>query len=133
MRRRGYDVEANPRMAMPLKNWLDMFEGFKPLKPAPGASGAEAKDELAREISSWGEGARAAIYGVWDWRENYGHFFSAEVRDGRTLFVDPQNGSGDAGWYFGKMKPDSIIFGRIDGLSPGINVEKACKNTGGKQ
>jgi hypothetical protein len=127
MRRRGYDVEANPRMAMPLKNWLDMFEGFKPLKPAADEGKAGVPDELTREIISWGEGARGTVYGVWDWRENYGHFFSVEVRDGKALFVDPQNGNEDAAWYFGKMKPGSIIYGRLDDLKPGTNISKACK------
>jgi hypothetical protein len=127
MRRRGFDVEANPRMAMPIKEWLDMFEEFKALKPA-SESKVGVLDILTREISSWGEGARGTIYGVWDWRENYGHFFSVEVCKGKVMFVDSQDGKSDVAWYFDRMKPDSIIYGRLDNLSPSENIIHTVKN-----
>jgi hypothetical protein len=123
LRRRGFDVEANPLRFMSVKDWESMFEDFKPLKPA-SSDKARVVDELVREIGSWGEGARGTVFGEWDGRD-IGHFFSFEVCNGEVMFIDSQKGKDDCIGYLNKMKPSSIIYGRLDNLKP----SEKSKNT----
>jgi hypothetical protein len=130
LRRRGFDVEANPRRFMSVKDWETMFEEFKPLKPT-SSDKAGIIDELIREISSWGEGARGTVFGEWDGRD-IGHFFSFEVYKGKVMFIDSQKGKDDCIGYLNKMKPSSIIYGRLDNLKPSENSKNTIINRSAK-
>lgn len=44
------------------------------------------------------------------------HVFSAEVIDGKVVFVDPQNGDIDAEKYFSEQKVGFFGIARVDNL-----------------
>lgn len=126
LRRRGYDVEANPKMGLFVSEWQSMFAGFNPV-PVDAKRKESAIKEMKHKISQWGDGARGSVFVVWDGR-SYGHFFSIEVENGEVRFVDPQNGNADVEDYFKRVKPSSILYGRVDNLDLTDNVKVASKN-----
>jgi hypothetical protein len=125
MRRRGFDVEAMPRIEMPFDEWKGLFEGFTPEVPLSRAK-ASVVEELEQKILQWGEGARGTIYGAWNKLD--AHYFSVEVSGGKVMFVDGQNGKDDVRGYLGKMMPSLIFYGRLDNLQPTDAVKNAVKN-----
>lgn len=126
LRRRGYDVEANPKMGLYVTEWQAMFAGFKPVSVKAKRKDGAVK-EMKHEISQWGDGARGSVFVVWDGR-TWGHFFSVEVVNGEVRFVDPQNGNANVEEYFKRVKPSSILYGRVDDLDLTDNVKAASKN-----
>jgi hypothetical protein len=128
MRRRGFDVEALPRKWMHVNEWKELFDSFTP-KALLSVTNTEALAEIEQIMLQWGEGARGTVFGEWKNR-NDGHFFSAEVSDGKVMFVDSQNGESDVRRYFNRMKPTSLIFGRLDNLKPTEAVKNVVKNKG---
>jgi hypothetical protein len=56
-----------------------------------------------------------------------GHFFSVEVSGGKVVFIDAQVGDVDVRLYFDGLEPSSIIYGRLDRLSPSYDVINAVK------
>jgi len=46
------------------------------------------------------------------------------------MFVDGQTGENDVRRYFSKMKPSSIIYGRLDNLEPTNAVKNVIKSKG---
>jgi len=129
MRRRGFDVEALPRMLTPIEEWANLFEGFRQQTPTSVTKVAVA-EELEQKILQWGEGARGTIYGEVV-KKNVGHFFSAEVSGGKVMFVDGQINSDDVKWYFNALKPSSIRYGRLDNLKASDAIRNAIRNKGG--
>jgi hypothetical protein len=125
LRRRGFDVEANPSVPMFLDEWKGMFENFNPIKVTSDSKDG-AVEELTREIKLWGEGARGTVFMEVDGGE-IGHFFSVEVAGGDVLFVDPQNGEINVVSYFEVAKRSSVVYGRLDNLNMSENVKKACR------
>jgi hypothetical protein len=126
LRRRGFDVVANPRLNIAVSEWSEMFEDFIPQKFTGGDKHCLV-EELIREISKWGAGARGTIYGAWDgWCD--AHVFSVEVHGDKVMFVDSQNNNSDVAHYLGIMEPTSIIYGRLDNLKPSSNVENNVSN-----
>lgn len=126
LRRRGIDVEAQPRKWMPDDEWADMFEGFLRQKPTSKTT-AKIVEELELKILSWGEGARGTIFGVIIGSRKKGHFFSVEVSGGKVMFVDSQNNNADVRLYFDGLMPSSIIYGRLDNLNPNVSIINAVK------
>jgi hypothetical protein len=126
LRRQGFDVEASPRIGMPIDEWNGLFEEFERHTLTSGDS-VGAVNEITQEILKWGDGARGTVYGAWNWSPNYGHFFSVEVRNKKVMFVDSQNGDNNVMRYFENMIPASIIYGRLDNLKPSINVKQAVR------
>jgi hypothetical protein len=131
MTRRGYDVEANPKNGLYLREWEGMFKCFKPLKVKAKRKSTAVK-EIEETVKSWGDGARGGVFVVWDGR-SWGHFFAVENVDGEVVFVDGQNNKrGEyVREYFQRAKPSSIVYGRFDDLEPNeSNIKKALKNRG---
>jgi len=129
LRRRGLDVEAQPRAWMFPDDWANMFEGF--LRQTPiSRTKAKVAEELERKILSWGEGARGTVFGIASDGLNVGHFFSAEVSGGRVMFVDSQINMANARIYFDALEPSSIVYGRLDNLKPNANIINAVKERG---
>lgn len=126
MRRRGFDVEANPKMGLYTTEWQAMWDGFQPARVSATRK-TDAVKELVDKIGSWGEGARGSIFVVWDGR-SYGHYFNCEVRNGTVMFVDAQKGKIDCIDYFERVRPSSIQYGRVDDLELSDNVAKAVKD-----
>lgn len=128
LRRRGFDVEANPMNGMYVSEWRKIFDGFNPSQAITKRK-AGLVDELSKAIAGWGEGARGTIFVKWDGRK-VGHFFSAEVSGGKVMFIDPQNAKADVASYFDSVKPSSVIYGRLDDLNMTDAVVKAVKKKG---
>lgn len=130
MRRRGYDVIANPKDKMFVEDWKKLFNGFEPLK-IEWRSGMSYWGSLRAEIlEKCGEGARGAIF-VQFKKRPVGHFFSWEVENGVVRFVDAQCGASDASYHFKNAVTNSVICGRLDNLEPSDMIKEACKNRGG--
>lgn len=136
MQRRGYDVEALPRIfdgtdRLPYmydKNgWLAVMEGAK-LVDMPSRNTIQ---KMADQMAQWGDGARAVVRVAWKGGRS-GHVFIAEQVNGQTHFVDPQPGRAiDV-----KTCMDYAIKGqtklvRIDNLKPTDLIQKCVKKRGG--
>ena len=129
MRRRGCDVIANPQNTMLVTDWLRLFENTETLDLKSRRLDA-LLNELNVKLSSMEDGARGSLFVRWKGRQ-VGHFFSWEVKDGKVLFIDAQNGNMDAVKYFNMICPDSVICVRWDNLNPTDLIKDACKNRGG--
>jgi len=128
LRRRGIDVEAQPRVLMKQSEWASLFEGFSPQKPTSRTK-AKVAEELEQKVLSWGEGARGTVFGIVPSKRKreLGHFFSVEVSEGKVRFVDSQNNMSDVKRYFDVLKPSTIVFGRLDNLEPNVSIINAVK------
>lgn len=124
MRRRGYDVGAEPSIE----------NGYDDLKYCPEAvwedpevqaATGSGKQDIEQKMSEWGDGSRAEI--VTYWKEGGGHAFSAEQVDGETRFVDAQTGDMDASWYFDRNVDGSTRFWRTDDIEPSDRIMDCCK------
>ena len=123
MRRRGYDVEAQP---CPVHDNLSYRPEDAWENPDVRTTEGNGKESIKARMSEWGDGSRAEILVYW--KEGEGHAFSAEQINGETIFVDPQKGVMDAEWYFDEVKEDgSTRFWRTDDIEPSSDIEKCCK------
>lgn len=123
LQRRGYIVRAKPALVdkddyisdndVTVKRgiWLKPFKGMK------WSRSGVTMGEIEKAMSQFGDGARAEVYVSWSDRKG-SHVFIAEQSQGKTLFIDPQTGDGDCSRYFTEAEERSIMFARIDGLSP---------------
>lgn len=100
LRRRGFDVEANPN-----KNdfgygvWRTQME-FKDTESFKNNIGSvKLIKEIKQHILDAGEGSRFAIDVQWS-RSTNGHLFLAENINGEVKFFDPQNPNQNAESYF---------------------------------
>lgn len=130
MRRRGFDVIANPRDGLLVSDWEKLFVGSKPIPLTSKSTEALAK-ELQDKLSAFGDGARGSIFVNWKDNDEFGHFFSWEVENGVVRFVDGQNGMRDVRHYLDMVQPTSAICLRWDNLEPSDMIKEACKNRGG--
>jgi hypothetical protein len=130
MRRRGYDVVANPKNTMLVTDWLKLFDKTVPINLTSTRTDS-LLSELKQKCSAMGNGARGSIYVLWKNR-TLGHYFSWEVKDGDVLFVDGQTGKTDVSYYFSLVQPSKTICVRWDNLEPSDMIKDACKNRGGE-
>lgn len=97
LRRRGYGVEAKPydiekgaaqeiRFGYEMYQDPDIYGVFKTMLVKDKISKIQAQ----KMIDSMPDGARGSVIFAWDSKK--GHTFSFERIDGKTLFIDPQNG-----------------------------------------
>lgn len=128
MRRRGYDVVANPKHTMYVSDWKNLFEDCQPIHLSARRTDA-LMTELQEKLSVLGNGARGSLYVAWKNR-TVGHFFSWEVQGGKVVFIDGQNGNMDAIDYFKLIQPSKTICLRWDDLEPSNMIMDACKNRG---
>ena len=133
-RRRGYDVEALPRVlngADPLVNAhngsLSVFKmsNIKVLS-CEGKNGDDIAKDVRKSMRTMGIGVRAFVMMM---RNNVsGHIFIAEQSEHDTFFLDPQNNR-IATSHFGKFGSE---FGaklvRVDNLAFTDRIKLACKN-----
>lgn len=130
MRRRGFDVIANPKNTMRVDEWQKLFDGFEPMK-VEWQSGMSFWGSLRTKIlEECEDGARGSIF-VQFQKKRIGHFFSWEVENGVVRFVDGQSGQADASYHFKNAIPNSVICGRLDNLEPSELIKLACRNRGG--
>ncbi len=137
-RRRGYDVEAKPRILdgsdrMPYMfdkkgGWTSVYDGIKPI-PCTSNRTAGVKTKVEDAMSGFGDGARAIVRV--QWQQKYGgggHVFIAEQVDGKTIFIDPQSNNKDVSYYFSMAKTKETYVMRIDDLEFTDNIQKCCEN-----
>lgn len=130
MRRRGFDVIANPKNTITVEEWENLFVGFEPMN-IEWQSGMSYWGSLRAEIlKNCKDGARGSIF-VQFKKQRIGHFFSWEVENGAVRFIDGQSGLIDASKHFKDAVPNSTICGRWDNLEPSDLIKEACKNRGG--
>lgn len=129
MRRRGYDVVAEPRLDYndPLSQNPWLVWKNPELIHCKG-SGNETISDINEKMASWGEGARAQVVVIW---ENVfppsGHTFNVERINGKTVYIDPQTGQTGCEWYFRNAKSDCTTICRVDNLQPTDRILMCCK------
>ena len=130
LRKRGYDVSALSYTDDPNGLSYDPFDAWEdPIIHKTPGSGREA---IERAMASYGDGARVEIDVGWATSDGSGfdgHVFVAEQRDGKTYFIDPQNGDADVSWYFDHVQPGATRFARIDNLTPSDRIAECCANS----
>ena len=130
LRKRGYDVSALPYTDDPNGLSYDPFDAWEdPIIHKTPGSGREA---IERAMASYGDGSRVEIDVGWATSDGSGfdgHVFVAEQRDGKTYFIDPQNGDADVSWYFDHVQPGATRFARIDNLTPSDRIAECCANS----
>ena len=120
-RRRGYDVTAAPLVDShdPLQimrhpnGWPSVYKGAD-LIDCTAASGTASEVLVNEKMAEWGDGARAIVRVRW--QLGGGHVFIAERVNGQTVYVDPQRGTEDVGYYFQSAKGNGTFCVRIDNL-----------------
>lgn len=126
MQRRGFNVEAKPKRGLPVTEWMNMWDGFTPLKTKSKRRDG-ARREIEDVVKSWGDGARGTIYVRWG-NTRSGHFFNVENKGGKVMFVDAQCNDNNCGYYFNGANTSYIYFGRTDNLSLSKKVLEAVKS-----
>lgn len=104
LRRRGYNVEANPNeneygRAYRWKEQM-IFKEEKSFKNRLGARGVASK--IIDEVKKSGDGSRWAVEVQW-YRSSSGHLFIAENVGGEVKFFDAQTGKNDVINYFNNI------------------------------
>ena len=131
MRRRGFKVVAKPLPDMALHDYLanDYTLAWKNRQKIFCKSG-NGLQQNKEQMTQWGNGARAEVYIQWNNKllETTGHVFVAEQRNGRTVFLDPQNGEFDCERYFINAVNGMTNFLRIDNNTPSDYILDCCTN-----
>lgn len=129
MRRRGFDVEAQPLHGLLVSDWKNLFTGGKAY-PFMKEKRVPIIETLVKQIKQLHpDGSRGSVFVQWK-SGQMGHFFSWEMQNGTVHFIDPQCGSTDVSEYFKQVNPASIIHMRWDDLDPSDAIKNACKNKG---
>lgn len=126
LRRRGYDVEANPN-----KNdfgsanlWQSQMQikDQKIFKNSLGAQGVAKR--IINEVKNAGNGSRWAVDVQW-YRRTSGHLFIAENVNGEVKFYDAQTGDNNCIRYFNNIAvtKETIIY-RMDNADFSYGVKE---------
>lgn len=126
MRRRGLDVTALPRLDPKDRGDLafDPFDVWK--SPEVLKCDGNGLKDIEAQMGKWGDGARAEVIVKWK-NTNMGHAFVAEQVDGRTVFIDPIDGSTNARSYFDSVEPGSVRLCRMDKLQVTKRIDECCR------
>ena len=124
MLKRGYNVTASPKTEQGDYLSYNPFDVWK--KPTVENTCGSGLEEIQQSMSQWGDGARAQVVVVWK-GTNSGHTFTAEQREGKTYFLDPQTNESDASYYFDSVRSGYTRFCRIDNLKPSKYIKDCCK------
>lgn len=127
LRRRGYDVIANPSSGVKGREIISMFDKFEPLHSTEKTKEAIINDIISN-VKSWGDNARGTVWVQLG--HGAGHYFSIEYNGEDVLFIDPQNYTYDAIHWFDDADLNNIIFGRLDNLELTKYVVNAVANKG---
>ena len=135
-RRRGYDVEAMPRILdrrdETSEKWAEIFVNAEWYK-CP--SGVKDIDFVKDKMKEFGSGSRAEIYVKWPAAAGgHAHVFVAEHYNGQTFFYDPQPTPVliDASSYFAVAEKGNTYISRIDNLEFSNYIKGCCKERGSK-
>jgi SPP1 gp7 family putative phage head morphogenesis protein len=97
LRRRGYNVEAQPVVNNDkgqVAHGMECFDGAQPVGWPRNLKGITGK-ELEEQLNALPDGARAAVFVCWGGPK--GHTFVCEKLNGALRFIDPQSGQGGSG------------------------------------
>lgn len=140
LRRRGYDVEALPRIEKwdefaKNNGWVKLWKGgsLDDLIPTGAKNWVNMANKTKKAIIEMGDGARCVI--KVSWSKYSGHVLIAENQGGKIQFLDPQDGTiyKDDSWCFGTQCTKTKIF-RIDNKEiDESKIQKACKNVKGEK
>ena len=119
LRRRGIDVKAMPcledaRAEEIFKSKWEKLNGKAKWDYRVSSEANKRKDYVIKQMEKWGEGSRATIYV--DYGNGKAHVFSAELVNGKVMFVDPQTGEFNADKYFSRQKSSLFAIARVDKL-----------------
>ena len=128
MRMRGYDVTATGITDFDTDKVANHW--WRTFKNAEVVENLNDKQEIIEKVSEWGEGARGAVYVKWSDSQldfKY-HLFTVENRNGKVIFLDPQNGELDAEYYFEEVQRGTTKLMRMDNLEARKGyIELCCK------
>lgn len=131
MRRRGYDVEALPRITSGVdataKQWENIFKDANWDKSVASNRYKTTMQRITDRMIEYGDGARAEIYVVWK-GGSAAHVFVAENINGTVRFIDPQTGEINVEGYFTYIMPSKTQMLRMDNLEPSDLITGCCKN-----
>jgi hypothetical protein len=132
MQRRGYDVEAMPRIfdgsdtlpyAASSQGWPKVMEGAQ-LVSMPSRN---TINKMLDQMNDWGDGARAVVKVTWKGGRS-GHVFIAEQQGTGTIFLDPQTGRYvDVKAYLDQAIKGKTQLMRVDNLKPSALIEKCVR------
>lgn len=119
LRRRGLDVKATPieKNGIMQYRWPRYLEMSGGKRYIPNSTRKDAlRKEMISEMLKAGEGARFQIR--WGWTSYNGHATTAEIRNGKLLFIDPQVGTVEENdcSYFSRTMPSRTWFMRVDNI-----------------
>ena len=126
MQRRGYNVEALPRVldgTDPMdRRWENGFEGQKWTKPGElGTRNTTVEQSIISKMSDWGDGSRAIVYVAW--KSGSAHVFNVENRGGNVSIFEAQTGKKySLGEYLNISKPSRTTISRVDNLKPNLET-----------
>ena len=135
-RRRGYDVEALPRVfdgtdhlqrMRDKDGWPSVFDNSQLISCASN-SGEDTGKKVQEQMKKFGDGARAIVRVRWEGKNAGGHVFIAEQRGNDTVFLDPQTNKEGVEYYFKRVKKADTYLLRIDDRPFTDNIKKCCKN-----
>lgn len=136
-KRRGFDVVVKPAIKNGIDNLatIDLEKGFPSVFKNPtiinisGAFGNTVKSNIEKQMQQFGDGSRAIV--AVHWKTGSGHVFIAEQVNGKTLFIDPQNGDSDVNRYFKIIKTNPFkaytYLMRTDNLEFTEKIKDCCE------
>jgi len=129
MRRRGYDVEAQPYEPKSRdedlayhNKYLQAFKDAK-IERIHGTKDDPPKVDnpfggIRERMAEWGNGSRGIVSLTWTWRRG-GHVIMVEQINGETRFIDPQSGrEADLTWISQNAELGQVDLIRTDKLEP---------------
>jgi hypothetical protein len=127
MGRRGYDVEAEPRIMKGkddvASNWRNIMEN-QTWEKMPSRNTAK---KISDTMNGYGDGARAVVYVVWKGARS-AHVFMAEQQGGKTVYMDPQTGRHvNIDNYLNSAIKGRTEISRIDNLKPSDYIKGCAK------
>ncbi len=135
-RRRGYDVEALPRIldgSDKLARMSDKKNGWTAVYKNPEliSCAADTQQEMIQNvnntINSFGKNSRVIVRVRW--KKQGAHVFIAETINGKTKFIDPQSNKCNVAKNLEKARPESVFLMRIDNLEFTDKIFECCKES----
>lgn len=126
MRCRGYDVTASPKPINPERTDLSYSPFGVWQNPEVIKCSKNGINDIEKKMQEWGDGARAQVVVVWK-NTKAGHTFVAERINGKTIYIDPQNGKNDVTNYFSRVENGSVRIARIDNQDITSKILDCCR------
>lgn len=125
MRRRGYDVTAQPTYegdswpritgAKGWGRWQGAFRGAR-VENVSGKNPSTVVKNIQNKMKAYGNGSRGVVR-VWYKGRDFGHVFNVEQRGNTTYFIDAQSGERlRANNFFSLVRTGDVTLTRTDNL-----------------